>query len=209
MFKINFEIKDKFYLDPSLLNDVLPNFWPNTQLEKEFSLVFNNQVKSNFKINVQFPNEKNGVQTFKLNNKDYTVKFIELDAKSHSYQCDINGHRVKLSYFKDNETNMFNLFVNDRLYEFKLEDKKYEKEQSGSQGGSSDSNDAVAPMPGLVDKVNVKVGEKVKKGDPLVVMIAMKMEYVIKASRDGVIKSINCSVGQNVKKSHKLVSLAD
>ena len=35
---------------------------------------------------------------------------------------------------------------------------------------------AVAPMPGTVEKVNVAVGDEVKAGDPLVVMIAMKME---------------------------------
>lgn len=193
----------------SLINDSLPNYWPNSLVEKSFNLIFNNEIKSNFKISVTYPNEKNGSFAFNLNNKDYMVKFIELDRASRSYQCDINGHRVKLSYFRDSETNFFNVFLNDRLYEFKLEDKKYEKEQSGSHGGASASNDAVAPMPGLVDKLNVKVGDKVKKGDALAVMIAMKMEYVIKSSRDGVVKSIHCSVGQNVKKSHKLVTLED
>jgi 3-methylcrotonyl-CoA carboxylase alpha subunit len=113
---------------------------------------------------------------------------------------------MKLSYFKDNETGYFNTFLNDRLYEFKVEDEKYLKDLNiGS--AEVDSNDAVAPMPGVVDKINVKVGDAVKKGDPLCVMIAMKMEYIIKASRDGHIKSINCSVGQNVKKSSKLISL--
>lgn len=77
---------------------------------------------------------------------------------------------------------------------------------SGASTGAS-RGDAVAPMPGIVDKINVKEGDVVKAGDPLCVMIAMKMEYVIKASRDGVVKSVNCSVGQSVKKSTKLVVL--
>jgi 3-methylcrotonyl-CoA carboxylase alpha subunit len=146
---------------------------------------------------------------FHLNKKDFQVTFTLLDKEKRLYQCDINGHRLKLSYFKDASTNSYNLFVNDKLYEFKLAEPKYIKEQSSSSSGSSDSNDSVAPMPGIVDRINVKVGDKVRKGDPLVVMIAMKMEYVIKASRDGVVKSVNCSVGQNVKKAHKLVTLSD
>ncbi len=64
-------------------------------------------------------------------------------------------------------------------------------------------------MPGIVDKINVKVGDLVKKGDPLCVMIAMKMEYVIKSAKDGVVKSVNCQVGQSVKKGARLVLLDD
>ncbi len=134
---------------------------------------------------------------------------IDLDKSNRVYQCEVNGHRLKLSYFKDAETNMFNCFLNDTIYEFQIEEPKYLRELQGSQGSHADSNDAVAPMPGLVDKINVKPGDQVKKGDPLCVMIAMKMEYVIRSSRDGVVKSVHCSVGQNVKKSTKLIVLSD
>lgn len=41
-------------------------------------------------------------------------------------------------------------------------------------GGGAD--DAVAPMPGVIEKVLVSPGTEVEEGDPLVVMIAMKME---------------------------------
>ena len=42
--------------------------------------------------------------------------------------------------------------------------------------GSAAEGAAVAPMPGVVEKVNVKPGDAVEAGDPLIVMIAMKME---------------------------------
>ena len=45
-----------------------------------------------------------------------------------------------------------------------------------STGGVAGAEDAVAPMPGVVEKVAVSPGMEVQKGDPLVVMIAMKME---------------------------------
>ena len=159
-------------------------------------------------MDVTFPNKMNGLFTLRIKDKQYQVKFCELDAQSRIFQCEVNGHRIKLSYFKDDETNFYNCFLEDRLYEFKLTDLKYLKELKSAQGGALDSNDFVAPMPGLVDKINVKVGDLVKKGDPLVVMIAMKMEYIIRSTRDGTVKNISCATGQNVKKSHKLVSLA-
>lgn len=61
----------------------------------------------------------------------------------------------------------------------------------------------------MVDKINVKPGDVIKKGDSLVVMIAMKMEYVIKASRSGTVKTVNCISGQNVNKGVKLISLVE
>ena len=48
----------------------------------------------------------------------------------------------------------------------------------------------VAPMPGKVVDLKVKKGSKVKSGETLVILEAMKMEHSIKASEDGVIADI-------------------
>lgn len=66
-------------------------------------------------------------------------------------------------------------------------------------------NKAVAPMPGVLDKLMVKQGDKVKKGDPLFVIIAMKMEYVVKAARDATISKVSYGVGDNVQKDVSIV----
>ncbi len=160
-------------------------------------------------MNVKFPNKPDEPHTFKLNEREFSVSLVHLDTQNRIYQCDVNGHRLKLAYFKDIETNFFNCFLNDKIYEFKIEDPKYVKELQGSAGSQLSSNDSVAPMPGIVDKINVKLGDSVKKGDPLCVMIAMKMEYVIKSAKDGVVSSVNCQVGQSVKKGAKLIHLDD
>lgn len=75
--------------------------------------------------------------------------------------------------------------------------------------GAGSIDDPVAPMPGVVERVMAEVGGEVKKGDPLVVMIAMKMEYVIRAARDGVVEKVYHKPGDTVAKGTVLVHLQE
>lgn len=56
----------------------------------------------------------------------------------------------------------------------------------------------VAPMPGLIVRVNVAVGDQVQMGQGLVVMEAMKMENELRAARDGRVRELSVSEGQSV-----------
>ncbi len=70
------------------------------------------------------------------------------------------------------------------------------------------SGGLAAPMPGKIVRLETRVGAKVKKGDPLVALEAMKMEHVITAPADGVIEAINCAVGDQVEEGVALVEFA-
>ena len=63
----------------------------------------------------------------------------------------------------------------------------------------------VAPMPGKVIDLKVKKGSKVKSGDTLVILEAMKMEQSIKASKDGVINEVFISKGDQVENGAVLI----
>ena len=65
-----------------------------------------------------------------------------------------------------------------------------------------------APMPGTINRVNVKNGDAVKKGDVLLVLEAMKMENDICAPQDGTVASVNVSQGAAVASNDVLVTLA-
>ena len=62
-----------------------------------------------------------------------------------------------------------------------------------------------APMLGNIINVLVRKGDKVTKGDPLLILEVMKMENVIKAPADVTIQKINVLVGDNVNKNQTLI----
>jgi glutaconyl-CoA decarboxylase len=65
-----------------------------------------------------------------------------------------------------------------------------------------------APMPGTILKVNVKVGDSVKKGDVVCVLEAMKMENDICAPEDGVVSSVEVSQGASVATDAVVITLS-
>ena len=73
--------------------------------------------------------------------------------------------------------------------------------------GNAGATAVKAPMPGNLIKVNVKVGDAVKKGDVLCVLEAMKMENDIMAPADGVVASVEAAKGASVATDAVLVTL--
>lgn len=64
-----------------------------------------------------------------------------------------------------------------------------------------------APLPGVVTKILVKVGEKVTKGQTVLVLEAMKMENNITAEKDGAVTSICVAAGDSVMESTTLLTI--
>ena len=62
-------------------------------------------------------------------------------------------------------------------------------------------------MPGKIVKVMVHAGQHVKKGTPLVIMEAMKMEHTIIAAGDGIIDKVLCKQGDMVKEKISLCTM--
>jgi acetyl/propionyl-CoA carboxylase alpha subunit len=61
-------------------------------------------------------------------------------------------------------------------------------------------------MPGIIDKILVQEGTNVTQGQPLLVMTAMKMEHIIKASKNGTIGKVNVIPGKVIKKGEVLLT---
>ncbi len=119
--------------------------------------------------------------------QSYIIKIDAIDLDDHSIKLSINGHPIQIN-IQDERMELI------KALGFDLEAKKKVDE-------------ILAPMPGLVVDVLVKVGDQVKEGDPILILEAMKMENIINAPADAEIAEIFISKEDKVEKSEKLVQL--
>ena len=119
------------------------------------------------------------------NHKSYNAEVLEADYQTKSFLIKINNTKYTVS-------------VKDR-FDILLD-------QLGmSNANSAKVNDLKAPMPGLIVDVKVQVGDTIKKGDTILILEAMKMENVLKATGDGIVKAIKISPKQNVEKNQVMI----
>ena len=97
------------------------------------------------------------------------------------------------------------------------EERRVKSEESNSSSASAASTSSaptaaagkpvVAPLPGTINEIKVKVGDKVNAGDTVVILEAMKMQNNIEAETSGTITSINVNKGDAVMEGDTLVTI--
>lgn len=131
---------------------------------------------------------KNGTFHIIKNNKSYTVELLKAEPSEKSFLVKVNGNKYQL-HVKDKFDELLKSLGMDNL-------------------NASKVNEIKAPMPGLVLDIRVSEGDEVKKGDPILVLEAMKMENILKSPTDGTIKKINVKKGLAVEKNQVLINFA-
>jgi acetyl/propionyl-CoA carboxylase alpha subunit len=87
-------------------------------------------------------------------------------------------------------------------YEFTLDTGERSADEATAGDGS-----ILSPMPGKIVSVAAKAGAKLKKGDPILVLEAMKMEHTLTAPFDGKLTELNAKAGAQVSEGVLLAKL--
>jgi len=164
------------------------------------------------------------IYNVKVDDKDYKLEVVEGEK---SLEIKLNGRTIKhdnhqansnrlTMFLQDNkpielelskDNGVYDCWLNSRLAHCEVIDEKTARYASlmGAAVGAGKANVLKAPMPGLIVKVEVEVGQEVKKGDGLVIVEAMKMENELKAANPGKVKAIKVKIGQPVEKNQILI----
>ncbi len=135
---------------------------------------------------MDFIKVKDGEYHVLWNNKSYNIELIRLLDDEKHMELLVNGSKYVVSVKDDFDALLSNLGIDMSL-------------------GGADS-EIKAPMPGLVVDVLVEEGQNLKEGDPVIILEAMKMENVLKATGECVVKSIEVAKGKAVEKNQILIS---
>ncbi|EDX15163.1 methylcrotonoyl-CoA carboxylase subunit alpha, mitochondrial [Drosophila simulans] len=178
---------------------------PNARLN--YSLVRRYHLKANekvYSVAVKFIGEDMQIQ---VDNGDWQVAKVERvqDESRLKIRANINSNIT--TYNASIDGTSVSLFLESGKVDFEVGQPKFLSAQ-GDQLGAVGSR-IVAPMPGILEKVLVKPGDQVKKGENLAVLIAMKMEHILKAPKDATIKSIGGAEGDNVAKGAAVITFVD
>ncbi len=148
--------------------------------------------------------EDGGAVEVVVNGKALNTRIVA-DKEDHRFLMLLEAKSYDTEVFRNNgETNVL---LHGREFGCVVEDQRLVaiRKAAGVTGGAA-RKELHAPMPGLVVKILREVGSQVKKGEPLLVVEAMKMENELKSPSDGVIREIAATVGKPVEKGALLVT---
>ena len=174
-------------------SEVLSNLssgWNNARLPmQEIKLQFNDKP-----LTVKYKNNREEIFTTDKNN---SAKINSWDKNFIDVEIDNTRIRSKVTF--DNELLLIQSKSGDVL--FKILPKFETVKKASIEGGLN------APMPGKVVEIKIKKGAKIKKGDTLIILEAMKMEHKVLAPSDGKVKEILINKDEQVENGATLVVL--
>lgn len=158
--------------------------------------------------------------TFVHNDKEYLV---ELERNGESYTARISGVTFNITGFSSEQNIMiftlkdirFAVYhtLTENLHHINIAGENYMCEQvigvsyKNMQGNNLKSNSVSSPMPGLIVKIPVVVGDHIEEDAVLAIVEAMKMQNELRAPRAGKVKKINFSEGQQIDALKPIVEL--
>ncbi len=164
----------------------------------------------------------------KINGRDYDAKFN----KDNDAEVNVNDKPYKVEMLKRYGYSTYSFSVNNKLFQVDIEHDKDENIAVGcngfgyqfgvtnqtremlkgfirASGGEGEEGVSLikSPMPGMVVKIEVSVGDSVGKGDKIIIIEAMKMENALGAPASGVVRAIKVKEGQAVSKDDVLIEI--
>ncbi len=141
-----------------------------------------------------------------VNDKKLTVDFNSVIGQP-VYSLLVDGKSIE-GFVYPGETE-WEVLLMGRQYPVEVEDEREKRLRATAGGSVSEAGEyhLKAPMPGMVVSILVEEGQKIEKGQVLLILESMKMQNELKAPRDGTIGRIRIKPGESVEQRQTLLSV--
>ncbi|KAK9768279.1 hypothetical protein K7432_001194 [Basidiobolus ranarum] len=155
-------------------------------------------------VSVEIAYNPDGTYKLKVNNGETTKDFDQVDVATNAdYENQLNTFIGDRKYCSNIvlKGEQLHVFGENGRSTFSLQVPAYLSAEKSDVAGS-----VKTPMPCKISQVLVQPGDSVKKGTPLIILEAMKMEHVIKAPFDGIISKVHFNAGDLAEENKSLVA---
>ena len=148
----------------------------------------------------------NNEYLIKIQDKEYHIQILDINSRGMEFVLDNHYHSVN---YLENQTGEMKIVLDGVSLTInknsKLDEIVY-KSSGGADVGSVQIN-LRSQIPGRVVSIEVKNGDKVKKGDVVCVLESMKMQVSVKSHKDGEVKNLKIKEGVSVNKNDILAEI--
>ncbi len=156
--------------------------------------------------NVELLAEDGNIITIKVDDKVYQLDMIQVEHGVYSVLYNGLSYNVELIATESPKKYAINTFYHS--YQAEIIDAETRYQRARNAGNEFEAETLlVSPMPGKVVKIPVKTGDKVQKGDTVIIIAAMKMESEYKAMKDGVVTEIFVKEEQIIDGNQPLIKI--
>jgi geranyl-CoA carboxylase alpha subunit len=157
-------------------------------------LLFNGET---YQLGVSFSNN-----SYTVNVDDQEFVFSNVSHQHGQCEYELHGYRSKVAFIHEFDS----LYLQDQRGCYAFDDISYAPARGIAAGGDASVR---AAMDGAIVEINAAPGDKVKAGDVIAILEAMKMAHQLKAGVDGVIEHVSAEVGQQVKARQIIVTIME
>lgn len=145
-------------------------------------------------------------ETIVIGNREYDIKIKEDD--KHGTFILWKNRRYPVEIIQ-NRQNKYEILFNDISYNFTIETPfSLQRKKFLDKGkGKNEKEIIVAPMPGKIVEVLVREGNDISRGEPVIILEAMKMQNELQSPVDGKIIAVNARANTNVNKDDILIEI--
>jgi biotin carboxyl carrier protein len=148
--------------------------------------------------------ERLGELVVAVDGKPFDLSYQEVDDLG---QVVLNHDGRSFGLSIEGDLNQASITLAGHLYSVELEDEREKAAHAAERAASKGGGSVASVMPGIVVEILVAPGDQVAKGQPMLVLSAMKMQNEIGAPADAVVREIHVVPGQAVGAGTKLVTL--